>query len=295
MFRGVRRRRRSSSSIAEPVPYQPGSITRDWLQAITQGIARRSEIDDVGLRDVGPTADVQRTDLADRGGLQEVLHETVCLVDQFGVGTLRTVGQFVENFVGRAGRVAEPLDVEQGRLQGGRQQGLQVALGHLRLGVFGGDHLALLGQPQRAVHRSRRLSEDGFIAWPSTAADRAAATVEEPQPNSGFACRFDEVEFGPVERPVGGQVAAVLVGVGVAEHDLLAVAAGAHDALVDRKVKCRFENRCAAVQVVDRLEQRDDADRAVRLVCRRRRAVRIPSAGCPASSRSETERHIEMM
>ena len=36
-----------------PVPYQPGSITRDWLHAITHGIARRSEIDDVGLRDVG--------------------------------------------------------------------------------------------------------------------------------------------------------------------------------------------------------------------------------------------------
>ena len=36
-----------------PVPYQPGSITRDWLQASTHGMARRSEIDVVGLRDVG--------------------------------------------------------------------------------------------------------------------------------------------------------------------------------------------------------------------------------------------------
>src|ERR1700694_1803745 len=41
------------SSNADPVPYQPGSITRDWLQASTHGIARRSEIDVVGLRDVG--------------------------------------------------------------------------------------------------------------------------------------------------------------------------------------------------------------------------------------------------
>ena len=36
-----------------PVPYQPGSITRDWLHASTHGIARRSEIDVVGLREVG--------------------------------------------------------------------------------------------------------------------------------------------------------------------------------------------------------------------------------------------------
>src|SRR5215211_6569999 len=41
------------SSKALPVPYQPGSITRDWLQASTHGIARRSEIDVVGLRDAG--------------------------------------------------------------------------------------------------------------------------------------------------------------------------------------------------------------------------------------------------
>ena len=36
-----------------PVPYQPGSITRDWLQASTHGMARRSEIAVVGLREAG--------------------------------------------------------------------------------------------------------------------------------------------------------------------------------------------------------------------------------------------------
>ena len=35
------------------MPYQPGSITRDWLQASTHGMARRSAIEEVGLRDVG--------------------------------------------------------------------------------------------------------------------------------------------------------------------------------------------------------------------------------------------------
>ena len=37
---------------------------------------------------------------------------------------------------------------------------------------------------------------------------------------------LDQVQLGPVQRPVGGEVAAVLVAVGVAEHDLLHVAAG---------------------------------------------------------------------
>ncbi len=40
-------------SNAEPVPYQPGSMTRDWLHASTHGMARRSVIEVVGLRDVG--------------------------------------------------------------------------------------------------------------------------------------------------------------------------------------------------------------------------------------------------
>ena len=48
-----RRRSAIHSSNADPVPYQPGSITRDWLHASTHGMARRSEIDVVGLREVG--------------------------------------------------------------------------------------------------------------------------------------------------------------------------------------------------------------------------------------------------
>src|SRR5438270_8935752 len=40
-------------SKADPVPYQPGSITRDCVHASTHGMARRSEIDSVGLREVG--------------------------------------------------------------------------------------------------------------------------------------------------------------------------------------------------------------------------------------------------
>ena len=129
-----------------------------------------------------------------------------------------------------------------------------------RLGVLGGDHLALFGDPQRPVHRAGRLRQDGVVARATATSDRSAATVEEPQPNSGLAGRFDQIELGAVQRPVGRQIPAILIGVGVAEHDFLAVTARAHDGAVERKVKHRFENRRATLQVVDRLEQRHDAD-----------------------------------
>ena len=66
-------------SIADPVPYQPGSITRDWHQPNTQGIARRSAI--VGrLRDAGrlPMSSAPSSLI---GVAAEVLHETLGVVD----------------------------------------------------------------------------------------------------------------------------------------------------------------------------------------------------------------------
>ena len=140
------------------------------------------------------------------------------------VRALRAGGQFVEHLVRRFGVVPQPFDVEQRRLQGGRHQRLQVAVGHPRFGVLGRDHLALLGDPQRPVHRARRLGQDRVVAGSAAAADRAAAAVEEPQPDSGLARHLDQLQLGAVQRPVGGQVAAVLVGVGVAEHHFLALA-----------------------------------------------------------------------
>ena len=256
-------------------------MTRDWLQASTHGMARRSEIDVVGLRDVGLLPMFSDADLADRGGRLEVVDETGCLVDQFGVGAVRARGQIVEHLVGGSRGITKAFDVEQRRFEGRGQQGLQIAVRDPWFGVLRGDDLALLGEPQRAVHRARRLRQDGVVAGAAAAADGAAATVEEPQPDSGLAGGLDEVQLGAVQRPVGGQVAAVLVGVGVAEHDLLAVAARRHQRPVQRKIKRRFENRRATLQVVDRLEQRHDADRDCTLRRRTHRAGRPPSTAPP--------------
>jgi hypothetical protein len=40
-------------STALPKPYQPGSISRHWAQLNTQGMARRSSISRVFLREAG--------------------------------------------------------------------------------------------------------------------------------------------------------------------------------------------------------------------------------------------------
>ena len=200
-------------------------MTRDWLHASTHGIARRSEIDVVGLRDVGLlpmlSAPISPTGV---DALKYSTNPGVSWTNSAYARCARAASSSSTSYAG-PGRVTEPFDVEQRRLESGGQQCLQVAVGDPRLGVLGGDHLALLGEPQRAVHRSRRLREDGVVAGAAAAADGAAATVEEPQPDSGLAGRLDQVELGAVQRPVGRQIAAVLVGVGIAEHDLLAVAA----------------------------------------------------------------------
>ena len=106
------------------------------------------------------------------------------LVHQRPVGLLRAVGEVVEQRVGRLGVVPEPLDVEQAGLQRGRDQRLEVAPGAVGVAVLGGDHLALLGDPQRPGDGARRLRADRLVARPAAPADRAAAAVEQPQPDA---------------------------------------------------------------------------------------------------------------
>ena len=119
-------------------------------------------------------------------------------MDQFGICALRAGGEIVEHFVSGPGRVAEALDVKQGGLQRGGEERLEVAVCDPRLGILGGDHLTLFGNAQRAVHRARRLRQDGVVARATATADGSAATVEEPQPDSGLARRFDQIQLGAI-------------------------------------------------------------------------------------------------
>ena len=58
---------------------------------------------------------------------------------------------------------------------------LEVPPGDRRVGVVGGDDLALLGQLEPAVDRARRLAEDRPVRRAAAAPDGPAAAVEQRQ------------------------------------------------------------------------------------------------------------------
>ena len=63
---------------------------------------------------------------------------------------------------------------------------------------------------------------------------------------------------GLVQRPARGEVTAVLVAVRVAQHHFLLAAARVHPGAVERQLERAIDDRAAALEVGDRLEQRDD-------------------------------------
>ena len=177
------------------------------------------------------------------------------------VGVTGTLRDLRHHLVGTL-LVVEVLQVEQRRLDRRRHQGLQVAAGRHRVAVLGRDDLALLGDAHRTLHRTLRLGQDRIVGRAAAATDGAAAAVEQTQPDALVARHLRDRGLRVVQRPVRGEVAAVLVRVGVAEHDLLHVAAGGDVAAVQRHVPRRPQHRRAGLQVLDGLEQRHDVDGA---------------------------------
>ena len=101
---------------------------------------------------------------------------------------------------------------------------------------------------------------DRVVRRAAAAADRAAAAVEEPQPHLVLAGDVAGGALGPLDLPLRGRDAAGLVGVGVAEHDLLHVAAGRHDLAVRRVAEQPVEDRLDPLELVDGLQQRHEPD-----------------------------------
>ncbi len=112
------------------------------------------------------------------------------------------------------------------------------------------------------------LCEDGLVARPAPAADRPAATVEETHLHPVPVEHAHQRDLGLVEFPVGGEVAPVLVAVGVAEHHFLHAAAARDDALPRRQREQLVHDDAAAAQVGDDFEKRHDVDVGHRLGAR---------------------------
>ena len=114
-------------------------------------------------------------------------------------------------------------------------RGEQNAIGHLlddaesEVGIViaRGENFALLGHANLRVVTAAGLGQDRLGRRAAAARDAAAAAVKKREPESALLADVGDGFLRLKERPVGGKVAAILVAVGVAEHDLLVVAAGA--------------------------------------------------------------------
>ena len=113
--------------------------------------------------------------------------------------------------------------------------------------------------------------------------NRAAAAVEEAEVDIAIAAEPGELVLRAEETPVGDPVAAVLVAVGVPEHDLLEAAASLELSGVRGLVEERSHRRRGASEIVDRLEERDDVDPA-------RDAPRLDR---PESHLAQQDEHLE--
>ena len=122
------------------------------------------------------------------------------------------------------------------------------------------DHLALLGQLDLAVERAPRLGEDGGVGRAAAAPDRAASAVEEAEPDAVALGDVAKVALAAVDLPLARGHAGRLVGVRVAEHDLLHVTPQRDDAPVGGLLEHLGENRVGVANLLDRLQQRDEAD-----------------------------------
>ena len=135
---------------------------------------------------------------------------------------------------------------------------LQVTMGQLGLGVARRDRLALLGQPEASLHGSRRLRANRASGRPAPARHCPTAAVEERERDAVLSARRRHGLLSLVERPAGGQVAAVLVAVGVADHHGLPPAALVEVGAIGRQREQRRQDARRRLKIVERLEQRHD-------------------------------------
>ncbi len=176
-------------------------------------------------------ADVEGRDFGNDRRLPEVGGESGRFIDQAAIGDEGALRKFIHHGMELLGRFNAVLVVGQAGFERCREQHFEVAAARVRVAVLGRDDLALFGQADLPGHGAGGLGEYGVIAGAAAASDRPAAAVEQAQPDAMPAADAGQFDLGLVQFPARGQEAAILVAVGVAEHDLLRqVAAGCRGA-----------------------------------------------------------------
>ena len=146
---------------------------------------------------------------------------------------------------------------------------LEVFPGQLRQRVLVRDDLALLGELDLALEHAVGLGHDGVVGRPAAAAHGAAAAVEEAHADAVLGGHVAQLALGLVDLPLAGHDAGFLVGVRVAEHDFLHVAAQPDELAVGRIGEQLVHDLGRGAQFLDGLQQRREADLGVRAPRRR--------------------------
>ena len=201
-------------------------------------------------------ADVQSLDLVQgRGSLPEI-DEPRRLVHQLPVHPEPNPGHPVHDLPPHGWDL--PHRLGRGGHQDRMDKLLQVAVRQLWIRVTPGDRLTLFGETETAIHTARRLGSDGAVGGTTAACDRPAAAMEDRQGDAMLLRDFGDLFLRLVECPVGGDVASILVAIGVSDHHHLGVAAGRQMLAIQGKAVQPFQDGGRGLQVFDRLKKRDD-------------------------------------
>ena len=186
----------------------PGELPRDRAQRLQGALA---------LAAAWPAPDVHRVELGLGGRDAEILEEAWIVVDRPAKRVARVRRQPIHRGapggcrwrrLGEGGfERCRGIDLERAQGDAGQPE--------LRL-----NHLALFGDAQRAVDRSRRLRANREVGWSAAAADAAAPAVEERDRNTVRTTGLDDGLLRLVELPRRGQPADVLGGIRVPDHHL---------------------------------------------------------------------------
>mmetsp|Transcript_28731 Transcript_28731/g.84941 ORF Transcript_28731/g.84941 Transcript_28731/m.84941 type:complete len:918 (-) Transcript_28731:214-2967(-) len=205
----------------------------------------------------GPRAEVHRGQRRRRRGGVKVAREDAVfrLVDLRLKGLGRRVGQLLHQLALRVGGELWRRDRVLEHGDGVALEGVHRELGG---GEEGLDLLPLHGYAVRAGNRAGGLRQQRQVEGAASAADGAAAPVEEVDAHAGGAARLQNLLHGDVELPERGELAGVLGRVRVAEHHLVEASDGA---LVGGDGEEARDDARRILQVLARLEERRDAHR----------------------------------
>ena len=127
--------------------------------------------------------------------------------------------------------------------------------------VLHADELALLDGAQAAAHGAGRRAEHRGVGLPAAAADRAAAPVEQGELDARVVQHLHQRRLRLLQQPAGCGQPAVLVAVGVGDHDDLAPVAPRQVLPVDRVLQQLAHRAVGVGEVLAGLEQRRDVER----------------------------------